>query len=81
MRDSAQYSRTDPFNLEQLELVSGANSVYTGAGSVGGSINLVTKTPQGMSDTVLDVAGGNNSYARRHARLGVANSATAPTCV
>jgi catecholate siderophore receptor len=64
VRDSAQYSRTDPFNLEQLELVSGANSVYTGAGSVGGSINLVTKRPTGMSGTVLDVAGGDDSYAR-----------------
>jgi catecholate siderophore receptor len=64
VRDSAQYSRTDPFNLEQLELVSGANSVYTGAGSVGGSINLVTKAPRGMEDTVLDVAGGGDSYAR-----------------
>jgi catecholate siderophore receptor len=64
VRDSAQYSRTDPFNLEQLELVSGANSVYTGAGSVGGSINLVTKTPRGMTDTILDVAGGPDSYAR-----------------
>ncbi len=64
VRDSAQYSRTDPFNLEQLELVSGANSVYTGAGSVGGSINLVTKTPRGMADTVLDIAGGSDSYAR-----------------
>jgi len=64
VRDSAQYSRTDPFNLEQLELVSGANSVYTGAGSVGGSINLVTKTPMGMESTVLDVAGGADAYAR-----------------
>jgi catecholate siderophore receptor len=64
VRDSAQYSRTDPFNLEQLELVSGANSVYTGAGSVGGSINLVTKTPRGLAGTVLDVAGGGDSYAR-----------------
>jgi len=64
VRDSAQYSRTDPFNLEQLELVSGANSVYTGAGSVGGSINLVTKAPRGMTDTILDVAGGPDSYAR-----------------
>jgi catecholate siderophore receptor len=64
VRDSAQYSRTDPFNLEQLELVSGANSVYTGAGSVGGSINLVTKGPQGMSGTILDVAGGSDSYSR-----------------
>ena len=64
VRDSGQYSRTDPFNLEQLELVSGANSVYTGAGSVGGSINLVTKAPRGMTGTVLDVAGGPDSYAR-----------------
>jgi catecholate siderophore receptor len=64
VRDSALYSRTDPFNLEQLELVSGANSVYTGAGSVGGSINLVTKTPSGMPGTVLDIAGGSDSYAR-----------------
>jgi catecholate siderophore receptor len=64
VRDSAQYSRTDPFNLEQLELVSGANSVYTGAGSIGGSINLVTKTPSGEAGTVLDVAGGSDSYAR-----------------
>jgi catecholate siderophore receptor len=64
VRDSAQYSRTDPFNLEQLELVSGANSVYTGAGSVGGSINLVTKRPTGMGGTVLDFSGGDDSYAR-----------------
>jgi len=64
VRDSAQYSRTDPFNLEQLELVSGANSVYTGAGSVGGSINLVTKRPTGTPQTVLDIAGGDASYSR-----------------
>jgi catecholate siderophore receptor len=74
VRDSAQYSRTDPFNLEQLELVSGANSVYTGAGSVGGSINLVTKTPRGMAGTVLEIAGGGDSYGRftldRESQLG-----------
>jgi catecholate siderophore receptor len=64
VRDSAQYSRTDQFNLEQLELVSGANSVYTGAGSVGGSINLVTKTPRGREQTVLRVGGGGDSYGR-----------------
>lgn len=64
VRDSAQYSRTDQFNLEQLELVSGANSVYTGAGSVGGSINLVTKAPRGREETVLRVAGGGDSYGR-----------------
>lgn len=64
VRDSAQYSRTDPFNIEQLELVSGANSVYTGAGSVGGSINLVTKAPRGRENTVIEIGGGEDSYAR-----------------
>ncbi len=64
VRDSAQYTRSDPFNLEQLELVSGSNSVYTGAGSVGGSINLVTKTPTGREDTVLNVGAGTDSYSR-----------------
>jgi catecholate siderophore receptor len=64
VRDSAQYTRSDPFNLEQLELVSGANSVYTGVGSLGGSINLVTKAPTGATGTVIDVAAGADSYSR-----------------
>jgi len=46
LRDSAQYTRSDPFNLEQLEVVSGASSVYAGAGAIGGSVNLVSKMPQ-----------------------------------
>ncbi len=45
VRDSAQYTRFDPFNLEQIEITNGANSVYSGAGSVGGTINIVTKRP------------------------------------
>ena len=43
VRDSAQYSRTDPFNLQQIEVYNGANSVFNGSGSVGGTINLVSK--------------------------------------
>src|SRR6185295_10142545 len=46
VRDSAQYSRTDPFNLQQIEIYNGANSVFGGSGSVGGTINLVSKVPQ-----------------------------------
>ena len=46
VRDSAQYSRTDPFNLQQIEIYNGANSVFNGSGSVGGTINLVSKVPQ-----------------------------------
>ena len=38
VRDSAQYSRTDPFNLQQIEVYNGANSVFNGSGSVGGGV-------------------------------------------
>ena len=31
IRDSAQYTRSDNFNLESIELVNGANSAYSGA--------------------------------------------------
>jgi catecholate siderophore receptor len=64
VRDSAQYSRTDPFNLEQLQLVSGANSVYAGAGAVGGSINIVTKRPMGADLTTVTAGAGTDAYGR-----------------
>ncbi|WP_432770842.1 MAG: TonB-dependent siderophore receptor [Sphingopyxis sp.] len=56
VRDSGAYNRSDSFNLEQLEVVNGANSVYGGSGSVGGTINLVTKRP--LADTRVVVSGG-----------------------
>ncbi len=43
IRDFGAYSR-DPFNLEQVEVVKGPSSSYTGRGSTGGSVNLVSKT-------------------------------------
>lgn len=64
VRDSAAYSRSDSFNLDQLEIVNGANSVQSGAGSVGGSINIVTKRP--LDETrVIGTAGiGTDNYYR-----------------
>ena len=44
VRDLGPQSR-DPFNLEQVEVVKGPSSAFTGRGSTGGSINLVSKTP------------------------------------
>lgn len=64
VRDSAQYTRTDPFNLDQLELTNGANSVYGGGGSLGGSINLVTKRPMGRDRTSIVGALGTDEYQR-----------------
>jgi catecholate siderophore receptor len=45
VRDLGPQSR-DPFNLEQVEVVKGPASAYTGRGSTGGSINLVSKVPR-----------------------------------
>jgi catecholate siderophore receptor len=43
-RDTGVYTR-DPFNLEQIEVVEGPASTYSGHGSTGGSINLISKAP------------------------------------
>lgn len=64
VRDSAQYNRTDNFNLESLELVNGANSVFSGAGSVGGNINLVSKAARLDEFNVVTVGAGTDAYGR-----------------
>lgn len=64
VRDSAQYSRTDPFNLQQIEIYNGANSVYSGSGSVGGTINLVSKAPQADNLTIVSGSVGTDDYYR-----------------
>jgi catecholate siderophore receptor len=64
VRDSAQYTRTDNFDLEQVEVVNGANSVYGGAGSVGGSINIVTKRPLERTQVVVNGGIGTDDYYR-----------------
>jgi catecholate siderophore receptor len=64
VRDSAQYSRTDPFDIQQVEIYNGANSVYSGSGSVGGTINLVSKAPQPGDLTIVSAAAGTDDYWR-----------------
>lgn len=64
VRDSAQYSRTDPFNLQQIEVYNGANSVFNGSGSIGGTINLVTKEPRAEDLTIVQGSIGTDDYAR-----------------
>ena len=64
VRDSAQYSRTDPFNIEQIEVTNGANSVYGGSGAIGGNINIVTKRPKGYDETLVQAGIGTSDYYR-----------------
>lgn len=44
MNDFGSYYR-DPFNLEQVEVLTGPSSVLFGRGSTGGVVNQVSKTP------------------------------------
>jgi len=64
VRDSAQYTRSDPFNLEQIEVVNGANSVFSGAGSVGGTINIISKRPKDQNFTTLSGGVGTDDFFR-----------------
>lgn len=64
VRDSALYSRSDSFNLEAVELVNGANSAMSGAGSVGGSINLVSKTAREGDAHAFTLGVGSDGYGR-----------------
>lgn len=64
VRDSGAYNRSDSFNMEQLEIVNGANSVYGGSGSVGGTINLVTKRPLAETRVVVSGGIGTDNYYR-----------------
>lgn len=43
LRDVASQTR-EMFNIEQVEVSKGPGSAYTGAGSTGGSLNLISKT-------------------------------------
>lgn len=64
IRDSAQTSRNDPFNFEQIEVYKGASSVNSGAGAVGGSINEVSKVPEAGTFRRLSGGVGTQDYGR-----------------
>jgi catecholate siderophore receptor len=63
VRDFGGYSR-DPFNVEQIEVAKGPASTLVGRGSTGGSINLVSKTPQGDVRRDVAVGLGSSAYKR-----------------
>lgn len=65
-RDLGNYFR-DPFYVEQLEVVKGPNSAFSGRGSAGGTINFVTKKP------LPETATRTNDGARLELSLGTDN--------
>jgi catecholate siderophore receptor len=63
IRDTGIYTR-DPFNTEDVEVVKGPASAYEGYGETGGSVNLVSKTPQLTPDYEFSGGVGTNAYNR-----------------
>lgn len=69
LRDSAQTSRSDTFNLDSVEVIKGPNSAYGGSGTTGGSINLVSKTPQARDFNRASIGLGTDQYQRLSADI------------
>lgn len=64
VRSSAFLNRNETYNIEQIEVTNGANSVYSGGGSVAGTINLVTKKPLADDQSVISAGIGTDDYYR-----------------
>lgn len=63
VRDTGGQSR-EVFNLEQVEVIKGPDSVYSGRGSGGGSINLGSKAPRLTDFVNVGAAVGTDDYYR-----------------
>jgi len=63
IRDTGGQQR-EVFALEQVEVIKGPDSVYSGRGSGGGAINLSTKTPRLEQFTTVSLGGGTDGYLR-----------------
>ena len=64
VRSGAVMNRNETYNIEQVEVTNGANSVFGGSGSVGGSINLVSKRPLADDQIILNGGVGTDNYYR-----------------
>ncbi|MFC5741990.1 TonB-dependent receptor [Dyella tabacisoli] len=63
VRSSGSQSR-EIFDIEQVEVIKGPSSAYTGRGSVGGSINLLTKAPKTENSLNGSLGLGTADYQR-----------------
>lgn len=69
VRDSALTSRNDIFNMEQAEVFKGTGSIESGVASIGGSVNMVSKTPKLDNFYDFTVGLGTDRYRRTTADL------------
>jgi len=64
MRDIGATSR-EVFNLEQVEVIKGADGAYAGRGGAGGSIDLISKTAKLHDFTDVSAGFGTAKYFRQ----------------
>ena len=63
MRDSGVQNR-ETFDIGNISVIKGPDSVYAGRGAVGGSIDITTKTPRLEDFTNASLGLGTDSYKR-----------------
>ena len=63
VRNSTSQNR-EMFAVEQVEVTKGSASAIGGAGTTGGSINMISKVAKAGDSLEGSVAGGTDSYAR-----------------
>ncbi|MDR1075995.1 MAG: TonB-dependent receptor [Xanthomonadaceae bacterium] len=63
VRSSGSQSR-ETFAIDQIEVTKGPSSAYSGRGAAGGSVNLVTKTPQSEDFFRGSLGLGTDNYVR-----------------
>lgn len=59
---SRQLDSIDPFNIDRIEVLSGATSIY-GAGSAGGVINIITKKASGEEVEFESFVSGTSGFS------------------
>ena len=63
MRDIGDYNR-DPWNLENVEVLEGPDSILFGRGSTGGAIEQTSKTPSLEAFTIANLSAGTANSQR-----------------
>lgn len=63
LRDIAAGSREN-FNVDQIEVIKGADSAFNGRGGAGGSISVATKAPKNTDFTEINLGVGTDKYVR-----------------
>ncbi|MBR8653347.1 TonB-dependent siderophore receptor [Achromobacter sp. Marseille-Q0513] len=76
MRDLGRFSH-ETFNIESVEILKGPSSAYSGRGSTGGSINLVSKSPKAETFAEASTGFGTDNNWRLTGDANVAFSDTA----